>query len=177
MAARFEAVQQASWGSLLSLLLRDESAAQRRRERRELQAGKAQPDPAETEARLRKSVLYLVRCGQVGKARRRVASFGIADITNPLVEEAVKAKYPPRSHPMPDSVTAGSCMESMSELKETLLNLQPGVSSGFWGSPSRTPPVRGAILGGERGRHPRAVRLSLPQRQTATLDLQNLGLC
>ena len=131
VAARFEAVQQASWGSLLPLLLRDESAAQRRRERKELQAGKAQPDPAETEARLRKSVLYLVRCGQVGKARRRVASFGIADITNPLVEEAVKAKYPPRSHPMPDSVTAGSCMESMSELKETLLNLQPGVSSGF----------------------------------------------
>ena len=32
---------------------------------------------------------------------------------------------------MHDSVTAGSCMESMSDLKETLLNLQPGVSSGF----------------------------------------------
>ena len=60
-----------------------------------------------------------------------MASYGIADMANPTVREAVKAKYPPRSHPMPETVLAGTCLESVPSLKDTLLNLQPGVSSGF----------------------------------------------
>ena len=34
---------------------------------------------------------------------------------------------------MPDSVLAGTCIDSLPGLKETLLDLQPGVSSGFGG--------------------------------------------
>ena len=48
---------------------------------------------------------------KVGRARRRVASFGVADMGNPIVREAVKAKYPERTHPMPDSVLEGTCLE------------------------------------------------------------------
>ena len=32
---------------------------------------------------------------------------------------------------MPDTVTPGSCLERVPSLRDTLLNLQPGVSSGF----------------------------------------------
>ena len=131
VAARFEAVQQSSWGSLLPPLHRDEVAEKKRRDRKRQQVGREELDPAEEEARLRKTVLALVRRGQVGRARRRVASYGIADMANPTVREAVKAKYPPRSHPMPETVLAGTCLESVPSLKDTLLNLQPGVSSGF----------------------------------------------
>ena len=131
VAARFEAVQQSSWGSLLPPLHRDEVAEKKRRDRKRQLVGREDLDPAEEEARLRKTVLALVRRGQVGRARRRVTSYGIADMANPTVREAVKAKYPPRSHPMPETVLAGTCLESVPSLKDTLLNLQPGVSSGF----------------------------------------------
>ena len=43
------------------------------------------------------------------------------------------AKYPARSHPMPDTVLAGTCLETLSNLRLTLSNLQPGVSGGFGG--------------------------------------------
>ena len=83
------------------------------------------------EERLRKTVLSLVQRGQVGRARRRVASFGVADMGNPIVREAVRAKYPERSHPMPDSVLEGTCLERVPSLRDTLLKLPPGVSAGF----------------------------------------------
>ena len=41
--------------------------------------------------------------------------------------------YPARSHAMPDTVLAGTCVESLSNLRLTLSNLQPGVSGGFGG--------------------------------------------
>jgi hypothetical protein len=50
---------------------------------------------------------------------------------NPLVREAVRAKYPPRSHAMPDTVLAGTCLAAVPGLRDVLLNLQPGVSAGF----------------------------------------------
>ena len=131
VAARFQAVQQSSWGSLLPPLQRDEVAEKKRRDRKKQQVGREEIDPAQEEARLRKTVLSLVRRGQVGRARRRVASYGIADMANPTVREAVKEKYPPRSHPMPETVLAGTCLERVPSLRDTLLNLQPGVSSGF----------------------------------------------
>ena len=111
-------------------LHRDETAEGKRRERRK-QAGRELVDPIGAEERLRKTVLSLVQRGQVGRARRRVASFGVADMANPIVREAVKAKYPERSHPMPDSVLEGTCLESVPGLRDTLLKLPPGVSAGF----------------------------------------------
>ena len=77
LAARFEAVRQSSWGTLLPLLHRDEVAEKKRRDRKKQQVVREEMDPAEAEARLRKTVLSLVRRGQVGRARRRVGSYGI----------------------------------------------------------------------------------------------------
>ena len=51
----------------------------------------------------------------------------------PTVRATMATKYPERSHPMPDSVLAGTCIDSLPGLKETLLDLQPGISSGFGG--------------------------------------------
>ena len=130
LAARFQAVQQGSWGSLLPPLQRDELAEDKRRERRKQRVGR-EVDPVAEEEKLRKTVLSLVQRGQVGRARRRVASFGVADMGNPTVREAVKAKYPERSHPMPDSVLEGTCLERVPSLRDTLLKLPPGVSAGF----------------------------------------------
>ena len=136
LAARFEAVQQASWGSLLPLLRRDEEAVRKRRDKRRqgdrrIRRQEEHIDPVEAEAKLRKTVLSLIGKGQVGRARRRVVSFGVADIGDPVVREAVKTKYPARSHEMPDTVLAGTCLEAVPGLRDTLLNLAPGVSAGF----------------------------------------------
>ena len=54
-------------------------------------------------------------------------------MSNPAVKAAVLQKYPPRRRPMPESVKAGKCMETISCLKEILSNLKPGVSGGFGG--------------------------------------------
>ena len=85
------------------------------------------------EKKLRKEVLTLLQRGQVGRARRRVVSNGVASMDDPRVQSAMKEKYPPRSHPMPDSVHSGTCMASLPGLRETLLGLEPGVSAGFGG--------------------------------------------
>ena len=130
LAQRFEAVREGSWGSLLLPLRQEEERERRRRGRR---GGRQEAGPGHTEAQLRKTVLSMVARGQVGRARRRVTSHGLADTSDPLVRAAVLAKYPARSHHMPDTVLAGTCMETLSCLKQILSNLQPGVSGGFGG--------------------------------------------
>ena len=65
-------------------------------------------DDARQEAQLRKTVLGLVSRGLVGRARRLATSYGLADMRDPVVEAAVLEKYPPRRHPMPESVVAGN---------------------------------------------------------------------
>ena len=130
VASRFEAVRESSWGSLLLPLRQEEEKERARRERRDR---RQEDEPGRTEAQLRKTVLSMVSRGQVGKARRRVTSHGVADMADPRVRAAVLAKYPARSHAMPDTVLVGTCMETLSNLRLTLSNLQPGVSGGFGG--------------------------------------------
>ena len=152
-------------------------AERKRKDRRRRQVGRQNADPAEEESKLRKTVLSLVRRGQVGRARRRVASFGIADIGNPIVRTALKEKYPPRSHQMPDTVLAGTCLEIAPSLRDTLLNLQPGVAAGF--GALRHEHLRCAAQHWEEGEEGELEQFALayiPQRKTASLDLQGLGL-
>ena len=132
LASRFEAVRERSWGSLLKPLKQDEDAERRRRGRR-VRNGRTDIDAQKEKAQLRKAVLGLVSRGMVGKARRLATSHGLADMSDPLVKAAVLRKYPARTQAMPDSVLAGTCLESISCLRETLSNLKPGVSGGFGG--------------------------------------------
>ena len=76
-------------------------------------------------------------------------------LADPVVKAAVLEKYPPRRQEMPDSVIAGTCMETISCLKETLSNLQPGVSGGF---------------GGLRNEHLRAAAQNWEEREEAQLE-------
>ena len=45
----------------------------------------------------------------------------------------MESKYPPRSHVLPTDVYNGDTLESLPELKESLLDFEPGVSAGFGG--------------------------------------------
>ena len=115
-------------------LKQDEEAERRRMERRGRNGnGRTDIEAQKKEAQLRKAVLGLVSRGMVGKARRLATSHGLADMSDPLVKAAVLQKYPARTQAMPDSVLAGTCMETISCLRETFSNLRPGVSGGFGG--------------------------------------------
>ena len=136
VARRFEAVRTGDWGTLLSLLKQDDKAEEERRRRKDQQRREnrgAAPDPVKEQKMLRKTVLALISRGQVGKARRRISSHGLASMADPAVKAAMAAKYPPRRQPMPGSVVAGTCVDSLPGLREVLQNLQPGVSAGFGG--------------------------------------------
>ena len=133
VAARFEAVKEGNWGSLLARLKYDEERMEGRRKRRQEQAGELEQkeETSRTEAKRRNTALHLVSRGQVRRCRRLVVSPGIADMEDPEVRATMRSKYPLRRHDMPTSVFAGTCMESLPALREALLDLVPGVSSGF----------------------------------------------
>ena len=154
ISSRFEAVRERNWGALLPSLGKDEKAERQRREKRS-RKGRGGVDAAGKEAKLRKTVLGLVSRGLVGRARRMATSHGLADMSDPVVKAAVLDKYPPRRRPMPESVVAGHCMETISCLKETLSNLKPGVSGGF---------------GGLRNEHLRAAAQNWDEREEGQLE-------
>ena len=130
VAARFAAVREDNWGELLQLLARDEEAERRRRaangRRRRVEG-----DPDEEKAKLSKTVLCKISRGQVGQARRLAVSPGVARMSDLGVKETMQTKYPARSRPLPASVVRGTALDSLPGLKETMLDLMPGVSGGF----------------------------------------------
>ena len=63
---------------------------------------------------------------------RRICSNGIADMEDPQVQAALQAKYTARGRALPDSVTKGQCVDNL-DLRDSLLQLDPGVSAGFGG--------------------------------------------
>ena len=154
ISSRFEAVRERNWGSLLPGLEKDEDT-ERQRRRKSSRRARDGVDNARQEAQLRKTVLELVSRGMVGRARRLATSHGLADMSNPAVKAAVLQKYPPRRRPMPESVKAGKCMETISCLKEILSNLKPGVSGGF---------------GGLRNEHLRAAAQNWDEREESQME-------
>ena len=89
LARRFEAVREGSWGSLLLPLRQEEEREARRRQ--EARQGQ-EPGPDQMEAQLRKTVLSMVARGEVGRARMRVTSHGMANTSDPRVRPAVLTK-------------------------------------------------------------------------------------
>ena len=133
VAARFNAIQQGDWGSLIHSYLDDKSKAEERRRRRTHR--RAQPEKGEGEIRRhkRKVALSLLAKGQVSKAVARLTSHGVASTDDPAVMAALREKYPPRSRPLPASVTIGQPVDSLTGLKEQLSRLPPGVAPGTGG--------------------------------------------
>ena len=78
-------------------------------------------------------MLAMLARGQVGRAVRRICSNGVASMTDPDVRSALQTKYKQMVRCMPRSVTKGECVQSLGGLRESLLELQTGVSPGFGG--------------------------------------------
>ena len=93
--------------------------------KREKARGQEEVDPVKEKAKLRKTVLAKVSCGEAGTGRRLAIS--------PVVRETMKSKYPARRQDMPATVVRGTALDSLPCLKEKLLKLKPGKSGGSGG--------------------------------------------
>ena len=129
VSARFQAIVNEDWGSLLHMLESDKEANRKREEERRRRR-RRNPGQGQDRDRQRETVLNLVAKGQVGRAARRISSHGVASVDCAATMAALKAKYPTRSHPMPASVSKGQVVDNLAGLKDSLLSLEKGVSPG-----------------------------------------------
>ena len=60
-------------------------------------------------------------------------SLGIGDMKDPAVREQMADKYPDRGAPISNTVTRGQCVDSLHGLKDILLDLEGGMSTGTGG--------------------------------------------
>ena len=87
----------------------------------------------EVEARTSTEVRKLLYAGQVRRSMRRGTSHGLADSHSPQVLQQMQVKFPARNDPLPATVPKLAPIDSFSQLRETLLSLEPGTSPGSGG--------------------------------------------
>ena len=131
IALRFDCLARGDWGSLLTQLRYDKETGSDRQPARRAQ--KRDEDAAAVNAKLRKTVLAMLARGQIGRAVRRICSNGVANMADPDVRAALQSKYKHRVRDLPLTVSKGECVQSLGGLKDSLLELQTGVSPGFGG--------------------------------------------
>ena len=71
--------------------------------------------------------------GQVGRGARRITSNGVASTSDPWTLAALLTKYVARTREIPGSVSCSQCVDNLDGLRETILDLEPGVSPGTGG--------------------------------------------
>lgn len=81
----------------------------------------------------RKNALLLLSRAHISKAVRTITSHGIGDMSDPDILHQMESKYPGRGIPLPATVTRGQCIDNLRGLREVLLGLKGGVSSGTGG--------------------------------------------
>ena len=140
ISARFDSVLRDDWGTVLTLLEADRAALKQRDVGRGRRRNRREPEVDETvsDAKLRKTVLALLKRGQISRAVRRICSFGLANTDDPAVQAALQAKYTERGRDLPSHVYKGECMDRLEGLKEDLQGLDVGVAPGFGGSEMST---------------------------------------
>ena len=84
-------------------------------------------------ARLKREVVGLINKGKISKALQCVTSCGVASIDDPAVLAMLQSKYPARGRPLTYRVTRGQCVNNLAGLRESLLELEPGISPGTRG--------------------------------------------
>ena len=87
----------------------------------------------EVEARTSTEVRKLLYAGQVRRSMQRGTSHGLADSHSPQVLQQMQVKFPARNDPLPATVPKLAPIDSFSQLRETLLSLEPGTSPGSGG--------------------------------------------
>ena len=124
---RYHCVVEGDWGRIVTAWERDreklEEAPRRVREETE----------EEQEARTSTEVRKLLYAGQVRRSMRRGTSHGLADSHAHQVLQQVRIKFPTRNDPLPAAVPRLKPIDSFSQLRETLLSLEPGTSPGSGG--------------------------------------------
>ena len=68
---------------------------------------------------------------------------------DPVIKTQMEAKYPARSHPLPESVSKGQCVDNLRGLKDLLLGLEAGVSPGTGGMRPEYLTCLAEVLGAE----------------------------
>ena len=106
---------------------REEDMGRRRVARQEVR------QEAEEMEKKRKRAMVLLAKGQVGKAVRVINSFGLGSMEDPAVRAQMEEKYPERGRPLPDMISKGQCVDSLAGMREALLGLKTGISSGTGG--------------------------------------------
>ena len=124
VAKRFRCIQDRDFGSLISLLVQDKELASKREAQRQERV--SPPDPSNKT----RNAVSLISKGFISKAVNRMTSHGVVSMTDPIAQAALKAKYPPRSVPMPTQVLKGQAVERMLSLREPFLNAKPGTAPG-----------------------------------------------
>ena len=81
----------------------------------------------------KEKVLGLIESGQLGKAMGRVTSYGLGDTSDPIIRQQLRAKFPPRSHQLPDAVPLTRPIDNFRSLRERLLSLNHGTAPGSGG--------------------------------------------
>ena len=133
ISQRINCLIREDWGSLLTMLERDCRLVEREDRVRNREHQRVDRGEGADLERKRRNALLLLSKGQVGKAVRAMTSNGIGDMEDPAVKAQMRAKYPDRVHPLPQSVTKGQCVDNLKGLRELLLTLEGGVSPGTGG--------------------------------------------
>ena len=123
---KFDCLAQRDWKALLTLLKLDEGFSSRRMQaKRCVRATEETQDNAE---RKRETVLKCMAKGQISMAVKGIGSDGVAKLDNPRVKELLKTKYPACHRPLPLYVSKGQCIYNLSFLKETIFDIESGMS-------------------------------------------------
>ena len=75
----------------------------------------------------------MIASGHLGKAVGRISSNGVADVEDPNIMQQLNEKFPSKEHSLPSSVPKVSAIDSFTDLRETLLALEPSTSPGSGG--------------------------------------------
>ena len=121
------------WGTLLTILEKDIKLVEREDRTRGVHRGREVDTEGAEIDRKRRNALQLLSKGQISKAVRVITSNGVGDMEDPAVRAQMEEKYPARVHPLPLAVSKGQCVDNLRGMRDLLLTLEEGVSSGTGG--------------------------------------------
>ena len=87
--------------------------------------------------RLRREVVSLITSGQISKAMQRVTSHGVASVSDPAVLAQLQSKYPPRGHPLPETVSQRTMCRLSPRFERLLVEAEPRCVTRNWRTQSR----------------------------------------
>ena len=122
--------QEKNWGKIVELWEVDKEREKRKKKDKKKPREKTEEDK---KAELRREVVAMINEGKISKALQRVTSYGVASVEDPAVLAMLQSKYPARGRPLPEQVVRGQCIDNLAGLRDSLLQLESGISPGTGG--------------------------------------------